>query len=113
MPDGSERAIQGIKSPGNIYPKKVIHGRYMDNLTSLSGGSVSSCYYDSNYHSNEKSRVVFRSHADADADGGVSYAFSNFDSAHVSARIGSRLAFRGAIKKITSVSDFVNLEMKP
>lgn len=113
MPDGSERAIQGIKSQGNIYPKKVIHGRYMDNLASLSGGSVSSYYYDLNYHSNEKSRVVFRSSYSANASGGVSYAHSFFNSTGVRTSFGSRLAFRGAIKKITSVSDFVNLEMKP
>lgn len=113
MPDGSERAIQGIKSQGNIYPKKVIHGRYMDNLASLSGGSVSSYYYDLNYHGNATSRVVCRSSSVAFALGGVSYAYSDSDSAGVATNIGSRLAFRGAIKKITSVSDFVNLEIKP
>ena len=113
MPDGSERAIQGIKSQGNIYPKKVIHGRYMDNLASLSGGSVSSYYYDLNYNSNATSRVVYRSNNEAYAVCGVSFASSKNVSAYVHMIFGSRLAFRGAIKKITSVSDFVNLEMKP
>lgn len=113
MPDGSERAIQGIKSQDNIYPKKVIHGRYMDNLASLSGGSVSSYYYDFNYNSGATSRAVYRSNYNANAVGGVSYASSSHDSAYVNPSLGSRLAFRGAIKKITSVSDFVNLEMKP
>ena len=85
----------------------------MDNLASLSGGSVSSYYYDLNYHGNATSRVVSRSYFHAYANGGVSCAHSSYDSALVHAYIGSRLAFRGAIKKITSVSDFVNLEMNP
>lgn len=42
----------------------------------------------------EKSRVVFRSDYDACAYGGVSCAYADFDSAYVSANIGSRLAFK-------------------
>lgn len=41
-----------------------------------------------------RARVVFRSHSNACASGGVSYADSNYDSASVSAGIGSRLAFK-------------------
>lgn len=37
-------------------------------------------------------RVVYRSNNNANADGGVSYANSNNDSANVNANIGSRLA---------------------
>lgn len=39
-----------------------------------------------------KARVVFRSNINADANGGVSYANANNDSANVNANIGSRLA---------------------
>lgn len=41
-----------------------------------------------------RARVVYRSFNFANADGGVSYAFSGYDSAYVSAFIGSRLAFK-------------------
>lgn len=41
-----------------------------------------------------KARVVYRSHYDASASGGVSCAYSVHDSAYVSANIGSRLAFK-------------------
>lgn len=41
-----------------------------------------------------KARVVFRSYDSADANGGVSYAYSRHDAAYVSAVIGSRLAFK-------------------
>ena len=42
----------------------------------------------------EKSRVVFRSNNNAYANGGVSCAFASYDSACVSASIGSRLVFK-------------------
>ena len=41
-----------------------------------------------------RARVVFRSNYSANAYGGVSYASANYDSAHVYADIGSRLAFK-------------------
>lgn len=113
MPDGSERAIQGIKTSNTIYPKKVIHGKYMDNLTSLAGGSTSSYYYDGTYQNPYTSIVVYRSGAHAETNGGVSYVFAYNSSTIANQNIGSRLVFRGIIKKIASVSDFVNLEIKP
>ena len=42
----------------------------------------------------EKSRVVYRSYGSANANGGVSYANANNDSANVDANVGSRLAFK-------------------
>lgn len=41
-----------------------------------------------------RARVVYRSNIYANALGGVSYAYSNYDSADVYAYIGSRLAFK-------------------
>ena len=110
MPDGSERQIQGIKQQGDLYPKNVIHGRFMDIVTAQSGGSQTSYYYDNFYQSGSTARVVFRSYNDALAFGGVSYAYSNLDSAAVVAVIGSRLAFRGVIKVATSVSAFIAIQ---
>ena len=107
MPDGSERQIQGMKTTGDLYPKNVVHGRYMDIVTAQSGGSQTSYYYDNFYQSGSTARVVFRSSGDAAADGGVSYASSRYDAANVYAYVGSRLAFRGSIKVATSVSAFI------
>lgn len=42
----------------------------------------------------EKSSVVYRSYSGAYANGGVSCAYASYDSAVVSAHIGSRLAFK-------------------
>lgn len=110
MPDGSERQIQGIKQQGDLYPKNVIHGRFMDIVTAQSGGSQTSYYYDNFYQSGSTARVVFRSYGYANAYGGVSFAGSYDDSAHVGAHIGSRLAFRGVIKVATSVSAFIAIQ---
>lgn len=110
MPDGSERQIQGIKQQGDLYPKNVIHGRFMDIVTAQSGGSQTSYYYDNFYQSGSTARVVYRSNSGAYANGGVSYAYSNYDSAYVYANIGSRLAFRGVIKVATSVSAFIAIQ---
>lgn len=110
MPDGSERQIQGIKQQGDLYPKNVIHGRFMDIVTAQSGGSQTSYYYDNFYQSGSTARVVCRSYYDASAYGGVSYAYSSYDSAGVNASIGSRLAFRGVIKVATSVSAFIAIQ---
>ena len=107
MPDGSERQIQGMKTAGDLYPKNVVHGRYMDIVTAQSGGSQTSYYYDNFYQSGSTARVVFRSSSYAFAYGGVSYAYSFNDAAGVNANIGSRLAFRGSIKVATSVSAFI------
>lgn len=41
-----------------------------------------------------RARVVYRSNHNAYANGGVSYAYANYDSANVYANIGSRLAFK-------------------
>lgn len=110
MPDGSERQIQGIKQQGDLYPKNVIHGRFMDIVTAQSGGSQTSYYYDNFYQSGSTARVVFRSSHYANAYGGVSFAFSFNGSASVYAYIGSRLAFRGVIKVATSVSAFIAIQ---
>lgn len=110
MPDGSERQIQGIKQQGDLYPKNVIHGRFMDIVTAQSGGSQTSYYYDNFYQSGSTARVVYRSHSSAYAYGGVSCALSGRDPASVHADIGSRLAFRGVIKVATSVSAFIAIQ---
>ena len=110
MPDGSEREIQGPKQSGDLHPKNVIHGRYMDTIVSQAGGSQTSYYYDNCCQSGATARVVYRSNYDASANGGVSYANAKYDSAYVYAYIGSRLAFRGRIKVAISVAEFIAIK---
>lgn len=106
QPDGSVRELQGPKTSGDLYPRCVIHGRYMDTLVALSGGSTSTYYHDNCYQSSSTARVVFRSYNHANAIGGVSCASANYDSASVYAYVGSRLAFRGTIKTAKSVAAY-------
>lgn len=111
MPDGSEREIQGPKQAGDLYPKNMIHGRYMDLVVAKPGGSTTSYYFDNCYQSGSTARVVYRGNSYAYANGGVSVAGSNYDSGFVGAGIGCRLAFRGNIKFATSVSAFKAIQM--
>lgn len=106
LPNGSIRELQGPKQSGDLYPKCVIHGRYMDTMVALAGGSTSTYYYDNCYQAASTARVVCRSYHSAYAHGGVSYAAALYDSANVYAYIGSRLAFRGNIKWARSVSAY-------
>ena len=106
LSDGSIRELQGPKQTGDLYPKCVIHGRYMDTMVALAGGSTSTYYYDNCYQAGSTARVVCRSDSNAYANGGVSFAFANIDSVSVYASIGSRLAFRGNIKWARSVSAY-------
>ena len=50
--------------------------------------------------------MVYRSNSYASAYGGVSFAYTNYDSSYTHASIGSRLAFRGKVVKATSVSEY-------
>ena len=106
LSDGSIRELQGPKQTGDLYPKCVIHGRYMDTMVALAGGSTSTYYYDNCYQAGSTARVVYRSFHSAYAFGGVSFANAYYDSVYVSAYIGSRLAFRGNIKWARSVSAY-------
>lgn len=84
----------------------MVHGRYMDIIVARGGGSETSGYYDWQNVSGSTARVVYRSSYNAYAYGGVSYAYSSYDSSFTYASIGSRLAFRGQIVKASSVSEY-------
>ena len=106
LPNGSIRELQGPKQSDSLYAKCVIHGRYMDTMVALPGGSTSTYYFDLCEQSSATARVVYRSSYSAYAGGGVSCAYAYYDSASVNAYIGSRLAFRGNIKWARSVSAY-------
>lgn len=58
-------------------------------------------------------RVVYRSHNNANANGGVSYANANNDSANVNANIGSRLANNGKVISQRYVLAYSNGDVSP
>ena len=95
MPDGSIRKLKGETTGGDRYPMNVVNGRHMDVWVARAGGSTSSYYFDNNYVSTAINRVVFRSYINANASGGVAYAYTVYDSSHALTYVGSRLAFRG------------------
>ena len=107
MPDGTERVVQGITVyNADIYPTHMVWGRYMDLIAAKEGGSTSSHWFDRFYVGTGLSRVVYRSNNNANAFGGVSYAYASYDSSYTSASIGVRLAFRGIIRWAGSVAAF-------
>lgn len=111
MPDGTERQIQGIKSSGRLYPKCVVHGRFMDIVSAREGGSQTSNYYDDFSQTSSQDVVVYRSSYYSYAYGGVSCADANNNSEASYESFGSRLAFRGIIKEASSVSQFLSISM--
>ena len=106
IPGAPTRVLQGVAAAGEYWPANLVHGRYMDVLAARNGGSQTSGYYDYQYVAGSTARVVYRSYYNANAYGGVSCAYSGYDSSYTSAYIGSRLAFRGKIVKATSVSEY-------
>ena len=112
MPDGSIRFVKG-KTSSDQWITGVAHGKYMDMVPVGSANGSSSTYYcDKYYISTAVSRVVFRGYHYAYANGGVSYAYANYDASSSSSYIGSRLAFRGRIVKAESVEAYKALSEK-
>ena len=106
MPDGSLRMVKGTTS-SDIWITAVAHGLYMDVVPVGSLNGTSSTYYTDKYWvSTSAGRVVYRGNYYAYASGGVSYSNANIDAAYSNASIGSRLAFRGKIRKAESVEAF-------
>ncbi|MDY6074541.1 MAG: hypothetical protein SPI24_02300, partial [Bacteroidales bacterium] len=104
--DGVERLVKGSTS-SSYYIKGIVHGKCCDVIPAGSAAGSSSTYYcDYYYYTGSKSRVVYRGHGSANANGGVSSAVANIDASYSSTSIGSRLAFRGKIVKATSVAAY-------
>lgn len=62
-----------------------------------------------NLDEEERRRVVYRSYYNAYAVGGVAYANTSYDSAHVYAYIGSRLAFKTRELAIYAGEQFIDI----
>lgn len=106
MPDGTVREIQGPRKTGDLYPKTVLHGRYMDTLVAMAGGSASSHYYGNCHQTGSRDGVGCRLYNAQYNVGGMSAVFTGYGTTSVVTYIGSRLAFRGVIKRAASVAAF-------
>lgn len=109
MPDGSERTIHGSRLRGDIWPARMMHGRYMDLTAASSGGSSTSGYYDKHHQRDYARRAIIRSGYQARGDDGVAFLDAYDDEYRTSALHTSRLAFRGTIKHAQSVKQFIAL----
>jgi hypothetical protein len=106
MPDGTIRWVKGTSTSG-YYITAVAHGKYMDVIpVGTVSGSSSTYYADLYWVSSSSFRVVYRGYGDADAYGGVSYAYASSVATYAGANVGSRLAFRGKIVKAESVEAY-------
>ena len=105
-PGRAPREVQGIAVFAEYWPANMVFGRHMDLIVARGGGSETSHYCDWQNMSGSTRRVVYRSYSNAYAYGGVSFAYTSYDSSSTFAYIGSRLAFRGKVVKATSVSEY-------
>jgi hypothetical protein len=71
------------------------------------GGDEHHGFCDSIYITGTIGRVVLRSCSRAYSQGGVSFAYADFDSSFTYAYSGSRLAFRGHCVKAESVAAYL------
>lgn len=105
MPDGSTIMIKGSTSSGWITA--VAHGKLMAIVPAGAMQGSSSTYYSDYYWiSTATGRVVYRGCYNANANGGVSYAFATYDASVAYAYVGSRLAFRGKLVRAQSVAAY-------
>ena len=109
MPDGTVREIQGPRKTGDLYPRTVLHGRYMDTLVAMAGGSASSHYYGNCHQTASRDGVGCRLYNAQYNVGGMSAVFTGYGTTSVVTYIGSRLAFRGVIKRAASVAAFKDI----
>ena len=106
MPDGSTIMIKGTTNSGN-WITAVAHGRLMAVVPVGSMNGSSSTYHSDVYWiSTATVRVVYRGCYDANAGGGVSFAYASSDASYASTHVGSRLAFRGKLVRAQSVAAY-------
>ena len=106
MPDGTQRKVKGSTTSGN-YIRGIVHGKYMDIIAAQTPGATSTTFYcDIHYYTAAVGRVVYRSNNNANAYGGVSYAYAYVGASYARATLGSRLAFRGKFVKAASVAAY-------
>ena len=107
MPDGSIRKVRSA-----VFQDKFIaavhHGKYCDIIAAGTAvASETTRYCDYYYCNGTTNRVVVRSNNRANTYGGVAFSSAGSDSGTAVATVGSRLAFRGNIRIIDSVEEFL------
>ena len=106
MPNGTERYIK-VSNFNGLWIANIYNGKFGDVIAiGSSTGSASTYYCDQIYISNAANRVLYRGGSYADANAGVAFTSAGFDASNAYTRIGSRLAFRGAIVKAASVASY-------
>ena len=106
MPDGTIMMVKGATN-GDSWITAVAHGKWMAVVpVGAVSGSSSTYYSDKYWFSSASGRVVYRGCYNANAFGGVSYAYANFDASYAYSNVGSRLAFRGKIVRAQSVAAY-------
>lgn len=101
MPDGTERAVQGITNSGESQGiARMKHGRFCDLIPSkcVTNNSMNTYYCDSQVYNATSGRCVLRSGYATNAYCGLVYCVANYDASYSYTYYGSRLAFRGAIE---------------
>lgn len=96
MPDGSERAVQGVS--GDLEIARVRHGRYCDVVPSkvVSNTSYNTHYCDQQQYNGGTGRCVLRSGHHSNANCGLVCVCAWNVSSSANGYCGARLAFRGA-----------------
>lgn len=108
--DNGERKIKSA-TVSDSWIVELYNGRFMDVVPVVVGGTETTHYADKFWCQNSPARVVYRSYGYASANGGVAFAYADYDSAITNAIIGSRLAFIGEIEYTTDVEAFLKAEM--
>ena len=96
---GEERVVQGLNTSGYCIGR-VKFGRYADVIASrvtTDNSKWNQNYSDGQWYSHASGRVVGRAGDNANAGGGLVYAYAGYASSVSYARVGSRLAFIGKI----------------
>jgi len=111
---GTTRNITANQSSYNLWIREIAAstGPYFDVIPTEVSGSESTYYADRYLGNNVSGLVLARSYYSSNTDGGIAYTYAHNDSAYASASIGSRLAFRGEIRKAASVSEFKALSVQ-
>jgi hypothetical protein len=95
----TERTVQGINESGYCI-SRTKHGRYCDVIASKLTSDNSSWaknYCDVQYYTKDRCRVVGRANNNANAYGGIVYAYASGVSSNSGSSYGARSAFRGEI----------------
>lgn len=106
--DGIVRKVTAGSGDGWITNIAAESGPYFDMIPIAVGGSDST-YYSDYYYQNSNSRCLLRSYYSSHTNGGVACTNASLALSNAHTHVGSRLAFRGVIRRAQSVAEFKSL----